>query len=369
MKKKKITAIIGLTAISLSFIWWASFNKSSSIPSEPLQETDNLPLQVPITQTIDLRQRFLAAYREAVGRKLELRPLYEEWIDQIGANGIIEVVERVSPVCHEDGHDLGKVIYKKTQNIGTGLQVCDGMCYSGCMHGVLMEAFGLEGDEHVEAVDIQDQAREICEESAEITAYYSPGDCYHGLGHAFMYIADYDIEKAMDQCDQLSGYAARYYCATGGYMEYMSRYAKNEYAKGGLLTPCAEAPYPAACFRYRFPQTFGYYLQDGGTLRSAQAECGSLPDSARLGCYHGLGNGLMSALVLNKITLTAACASPDADEQLVCVDGAIERAARYYPERAREICTQERGAIRRLCSTAVERGMYNMERDFAPYSR
>ena len=46
------------------------------------------------------------------------RPLYEKYINVIGANGILDGIERLWPKCHSEAHDLGKVILARVRNIG-----------------------------------------------------------------------------------------------------------------------------------------------------------------------------------------------------------------------------------------------------------
>lgn len=44
------------------------------------------------------------------------------------------------------------------------------------------------------------------------------GDCYHSLGHAVMYMSEYDVERAMVNCDSLHQRLGAYYCASGRYL-------------------------------------------------------------------------------------------------------------------------------------------------------
>ena len=109
----------------------------------PSAETAEARLFVEARTVQKDREEFTARLRSAGPNK---RPLYEQYIDVIGANGILDGIERVWPKCHDQAHDLGKVIYERVQDIGRGLRVCADQCYSGCMHGVLMEAFSLARD-------------------------------------------------------------------------------------------------------------------------------------------------------------------------------------------------------------------------------
>ena len=57
---------------------------------------------------------------------------------------------------------------------------------------------------------------------SRLGARYSPGDCAHGVGHALMWLADYDVQPALDACKLFVEPPLAYYCATGAYMEYVT---------------------------------------------------------------------------------------------------------------------------------------------------
>jgi len=68
------------------------------------------------------------------------------------------------------------------------VQVCGDRCTSGCLHGILSEAFlastGPETPrESVRSADVKPTLKTICEGKA-ITDAYQPGNCAHGLGTA-----------------------------------------------------------------------------------------------------------------------------------------------------------------------------------------
>jgi len=149
------------------------------------------------------------------------RDLYTEYVPIIGANGVLAGIEELWPKCHTQGHDLGKVIYEKTKDVGVSLRVCRDGCYSGCMHGVLMEAFAgaragadVDPEQHVDIDLVKSTMDRICADDT-MTAAYSPGDCAHAVGHAMMVLAEYVVPTAIAYCDEFSEDHMRYYCATG----------------------------------------------------------------------------------------------------------------------------------------------------------
>lgn len=300
------------------------------------------------------------------------RALYEQYVPTIGANGVLSGIEQLWPKCHSEGHDLGKVIFEKTKDIAVSLRVCRDGCYSGCMHGVLMEAFagarGTDEEGHVDVEIVKGMMDEICSANPVMTASYSPGDCAHATGHALMVLADYFVKDAMDYCDSFTSPHMRYYCATGAYMEYVTKRDKEDAKTKRLFYTCDAYKYPAACARYKMVHVVRRSGVAPVAINALRIECGKLPEHERVGCFHGLGNALMSAIVAKKADLGAVCKDPDDSNRAACIDGAMERMAKYHPDRAREVCRKQvSGQDRDWCEEAVERGMYDMEKDLSLY--
>lgn len=101
--------------------------------------------------------------------------------------------------------------------------------------------------------------------------------------------------------------------------------------------------------------------------RMAKA-CRSLKDPYRLGCFHGMGNAFMGVLAQKKVPLMTVCAGED-DERFVCIEGAMERMAKYHREKAGEVCGQlpKNSTDRETCEDSIERGMYDMQKDLSLY--
>lgn len=301
------------------------------------------------------------------------RELYEKHIDVIGANGILEAIEGLWPKCHSEAHDLGKIIYAQVEDIGLGLQICRDGCYSGCMHGVLMEAFTAAVDPndpegHIDPAKLTELMNTTCFKTNAMTDSYSPGDCAHGVGHALMVLWDYEVPEAVRSCAAFASDAMDYYCATGAYMEYVNTRDREDVEKGrSLLYPCDRYNFPAACARYKMVHVVPRLIKSGESVRDLQEMCAVLKGEYRLGCFHGLGNAFLSPLVKGQIGLAHVCSGGDADDQEVCIEGALERMAKYHPERARAVCRAVSGRFRDLCEQARKQEMYNMEKDFQLY--
>ncbi len=346
-------------------------------------------LNIPLDQTVLARQEFQQAYR--VGNPRRARVLYEKFLPRIGANGLRESIHAVYPTCHDEAHDLGKLIFARLRDVGASLESCADACASGCMHGVLMALFtdsaSLGGSEHqdsaasstagpehqhsaqVTAADVAAMIPTFCGNPA-LTRMYSPGDCAHGVGHAVMFLSKYDIPAGIDLCERFPSYALRYYCATGAYMEYRSNpRSRSDYSIHGALHPCDKVLYPAACFRYVMTNTIRWHYAKRGTLDMLERECEGLSEKYRLGCFHGIGNAHVSRIARGAITLAEVCGFGSRKDRTACVEGAMERLGKFTPDIAVERCEALTDWRRAVCQAAAARKMYDMEKSFALYQR
>jgi len=300
------------------------------------------------------------------------RPLYEEYLNVIGANGILDGIQRVWPKCHSEAHDLGKVILARVRNIGESLRICADRCSSACMHGVLMEAF-TESQErasrggHVYLSTVRRLMNDVCYKNTEMIASYSPGDCAHGVGHALMYLTGYNIPKAMRACAGFRDPAMKYYCATGAYMEYVTERDSEDAKSKSLLYPCDTYDYPAACSRYKMARVGRRHYLARKKTGELISECKKLSGKFRLGCFHGLGNAHMGPIARGRISIKEVCLHGTEDDRFMCIEGAMERMAKYHEKRALVVCEQLEGKNKEACLTAVEHKMYYMKKDFTLY--
>jgi hypothetical protein len=209
---------------------------------------------------------------------------------------------------------------------------------------------------------------EICTKNSTMLSAYSPGDCAHAVGHALMVLADYRVTPAIQYCDEFSTDHMRYYCATGAYMEYVTeRDAEDVKAGRRALYPCDVGEYPAACARYKMVHVTQRLVKKKSDVPGFMRSCEQLTGKYRLGCYHGAGNAFMGIIVQKQLTIDDVCTATDADARYVCIEGVIERMAKYHPSMAVETCRTLSGTDRETCDAAAKHGMYNMEKDIQLY--
>lgn len=320
------------------------------------------------------RAVFMKKLRDSGRSPHNKEPLYQIFIDVIGANGILDALHEQWPKCHSEAHALGRVIFQQVKDIGLALRVCSDGCYSGCMHGVLMSALSAAGDPddpegHISIGRLKPLLQHLCRENEVMTAAYSPGDCAHGVGHALMYLVAYDVPRALQLCGVFEDTPFIYYCATGAYMEYVEEHDERDAKTRSIFSPCDVYDYPAACMRYKSVHVLSRLRQKTGNRLALMEECKKLIGKYRLGCIHGAANAYMPLLVKGRVTISEICGGGTEDEQEVCIEGAMERMAKYYPERAREVCAELPGSMRQICDRSVQNGMYNVAKDFRLYVR
>ena len=349
----------------------------------PTPAPDSL-LNIPLDQTVLAREEFVVAYRKS--KPGNAGPLYEQFLPRIGANGIRQGIETAKPYCHEEAHDLGKLIYTKLHDVGESLESCADSCSSGCMHGVLMQFFadtGVAGStnrhseqatahHHSSQLTSADVARKIptfCE-SATWKRMYGPGDCAHGVGHAAMFLSNYDIPAGIDLCDRFPSYPLRYYCASGAYMEYwINPKFRLNYFSHGPLYPCDKARYPAACFKYILGNTTRWHYAKGGTLESLASQCAALNGKYRLGCFHGIGFSHRDRIQRGRQTLAEVCGFGSREDQTMCLEGAMDQLGKFNAFVSSDRCGSLPDWRREVCRTVAARKKYDLARSFALFQR
>jgi len=382
-----VMAVIVLATATYTAVRWLEKGSAPSLavapsaaaemgtPGDDPAAFDN-PLYVDPRGTEQLRMEFMQSLARA-GKKN--RELVEAYLPRIGANGALDGIERVWPACHSEAHELGKAIYSRVHDVGVGLRICQDRCNSGCMHGVVTEALGTIGKaapqpathehmaHHTDLSALTPAIQDLCQRNPVMTASYSPGDCAHGVGHALMFLSGYDVPTAIAACASNGNTSMEYYCATGAYMEYAGERDAQDAKTKGFFYPCDTNRYPAACARYKMVYVVQRDYARGMSPEAVRQQCAALRGAVRLGCYHGLGNAHMELIATNRIGIRRVCLGLSENEEFACIDGAMERMAKFHPNIAAQVCDQLEGKNKTDCLDAVSRKMYDMNKDLSIY--
>ncbi len=370
MVYKEAIFIILIAAIIISGYTAITQHKTNSNnPTEDLQQKSLLKNQEDSEVNL-AKSEFGKTFRITASNH---RNLYEMYVDRIGVNGILDVIEEED--CHWQAHDLGKMIFSKLQDLEDSIHLCMDRCTSGCLHGVLMEMFkgkivpSSSVDEkysHIYLSDIEKEMKALCS-SDDITSVYSLGTCVHGMGHAIMSLSGYDINESMKLCNRFGTRPQAYYCATGAFMEYEFVSGHSDIKKS-LHYPCDTLEeFPAACYRYKMLYTATSMLGDGKGMEDIAGECMRMPGMYRLGCFHGMGFFLLDMVSDSPQEIKVICSFGNDDDRKMCIEGVVEKLADYNQSKAFESCGYLEGADREVCIEAADGKMYRMDKDFSLY--
>lgn len=270
---------------------------------------------------------------------------------------MLDAVEQTYPACHAESHQLGAAIYAATGDVETALTRCDTRCSSGCMHGVVSEAFGGSTPD-----SIARRMNHFCAEG-EMARLHSRGNCAHGVGHALMFVNQGDTRRSVDDCLGFVQEGMQYYCATGVFMERFIRDSVTGAPGTSTLSPCDEETlFPGACYRYKGAQL--WYAS--GSPDAVTAECSRLEGLQRRGCFHGLGYAAITTVLADPEAIVRLCGRGERDDRVVCTEGVIEKLADLKEGRARAACAFIEDDLRPVCDAAVERKMYGLDKPTFP---
>ena len=390
-KKKKLTLMIILVLILIIYLY-LNFNKSrffytklnlsenspiKIVADDPLFEMSSEEFEDYTQKPIENLTNDIINFRIIVKnyKGYPAIDILQEYYDKIGPSSMLNVLEE-NRFCHSEAHHLGRLIYNKTNNLVGSISICKTRCTAGCFHGVLMELFKqifpnkiYESEKDLydffknESNNLTSYFFDLCNQT-EIAKHIVRGNCYHAIGHALLFLTDYNITNGLKFCKLLNDKAAIYYCATGAFMEYDIVYKDNVPENESFLFPCDTTnQFPAACFRYKIRRLFN---QSTDPKKIAEI-CMMLPKSQRLGCFHGLGVAYYQYIFKNPQEIVSVCGNGDFEDKKMCIDGAIELISVFNKSISTLTCNYLESSLRVECSRANIYRTFNMEKPLELY--
>ena len=329
---------------------------SSSVNLDPLE--GEMETHSPIARATpdeEAMKKFRSEYFS--GGEGQKRKAFEKYVPIVGAEAVLDFLEENYPMCHAQAHELGRVIFEQSKDIASALKICGKRCTGACMHGVLKAAFG--GKDHAL---IASQVVDFCTKGS-IASMHKPGNCVHGIGHAFMLTLGRSLDKSLAACTSIGDPALSYYCATGVFMEYFTgggggSSTNNDRESHSPHYPCDQYPkYAAACYRYKVIRMMRELNIDYNQMAK---ECMSLDRPLRLGCFHGLGTAYVEKIYKRPKLIKGVCRHGNGDDQAMCIEGAIEKLSDYSEPRALAVCEYLEGKNKDICTSAAREKMYRL---------
>lgn len=220
--------------------------------------------------------------------------------------------------CHTPAHDVGNYAY--VLEGAKAFQSCRAECHSGCYHGATENYFREHGTEN-----LAENLAVIC--NSELNPFFSH-QCVHGIGHGLTAWADYEIIKALNNCDLLTSLQSS--CYSGVFMEnIIGGLAQQEghftdYLSDDPHFPCNAIPeeYVSACYFYQTSRMI--VLLDGDFSKVTQA-CLEAPENSQVLCFSSMGRDISSASGRNAERAIELCEdSPSGNYRMACLSGAVQ---------------------------------------------
>ena len=147
-------------------------------------------------------------------------------------------------------------------------------------------------------------------------------------------------------------------------MEYIQ--AKSAELKNSTIHyPCdTYTRFPAACYRYKvawMKSTLKFELEE------LAQECLKLESRFRLGCFHGIGFSYVYEIVKHPEYIAEVCSFGNADDQEICLEGAVEKLAEDDAQFAQSVCEYLEATNKEVCLRAVQNNIYSLTKSFRLY--
>lgn len=229
-----------------------------------------------------------------------------------------EDYQEVYARCHEVTHFLSRSEYEKLKSIADVYSQCNSTCHGGCYHGTL-EAYLKENSD----IDFALICGKIDDYDKPLIFY----ECFHGLGHAAMYVEDMDLLASLRMCDKINDTANRERCYSGVFMENSSSSTSldhpGKYTKADdPYFPCnsLEEKYLSLCYRY---QSSYFSLLVKHDWQKVAGLCLGVPEDYRHECFRTIGTNQVG-FTKDPLKMRANCyLMPTDDFRNTCITGVI----------------------------------------------
>lgn len=230
-----------------------------------------------------------------------------------------------------------------------------------------MEMFA-SGNAHIATEDISSEMNRLCNTN-DVAGYFNIGTCYHGMGHAMMFLSDYDIDETLNLCQLAPDETLNYFCVTGGFMEYELRFGQSDMQNSAHFPCDAMQRYSSACYRYKMPHMLIAAANEDRAAIDVINECLALSTPTRLGCFHGLGAAFITLTMEQPDLLSRLCVIGNDNDRQMCIEGAIWKVADFDVSVARDVCAYFPAESRdqQVCMKAANDGMYSLDTDYSLY--
>ena len=263
--------------------------------------------------------------------------------------------DRVSALCHDILHEIGHVAYEKYGSFKDAVSFQSDFCNSGFIHGIFESYFKSVSDP---LTGLADQ----CNEYARLSENkkFNLWQCYHGIGHGFMYVTGGDLDRSLELCTENLDYSDGITsCINGVYMELFNLEIlakENEYIDdtNPFLTCSTRNSYKNECYLY--VPTYLSQTKRLGFLDIFK-ECDKTESTYKSVCIYGVGTEAIKRNMDTPNLVFDLCAQAGSyNNQQMCIMGVVDM---YMNQEAsysagQNLCTQVPQKFLRTCHISLE---------------
>lgn len=264
------------------------------------------PNPVPASSSQTLAQKYLAPCKKQDCINTNLQTITAKYGTKAALGSLQYYVDDIPGSLPGDNHLRTHYIgYQTVKSYGMNSHAflqCTIIYDYGCMHGFIEQMIwdGITPDK---------AAKMICGPVESNPKYSSNMKyyCYHGIGHGVMDYEDYNLQNALNMCDELGSQLAQTGCWQGVFMENVSAYVSNaedngDFTKADPLSPCDKvaSKYQRECYINQEGALFKLF--NWNAAQSANACLGAADETET--CMEAIGLAASSA-PWQKILLTS----------------------------------------------------------------
>jgi len=220
--------------------------------------------------------------------------------------------------CHEMTHYLSRLEYEKQSSIAKVYLQCDSTCHGGCYHGTL-EAYLKK--------NANTNFAKICGKQSDYQSPLEFNECFHGLGHAAMFVTEMELFESLKLCDTLPDQKHKERCYTGVFMENSSSSTSFDHAsiyikKDDPFYPCnvIEEKYQSVCWQY---QSSYFSIISNQDWKKVADLCLQVPTFYQDRCFRTIGTNQVGFTRSLEIMKKDCDLMPSENFKDICVTGVV----------------------------------------------
>jgi len=253
---------------------------------------------------------------------------------------LYDVSADVRSYCHPLSHEIGHAAVHEYPDVNEAYKHGSDFCWSGYYHGVMEEIMSNIGMENLAG-----ELNNICSKMPGKEAYsFNYYNCVHGMGHGLLDVMGDKLIKALNMCENLTGWWEQQSCYSGVFMQNVINdgleYHVADLKPEDAVYPCnvVDEKYKDQCYlmqtsymlkinKYDFKKTFDI--------------CENVDEGFSVTCYRSLGRDASGSTVSDLQKTHDICMlGKNYEQQSECMVGAVKDFISYLHDdiKGKQLC-------------------------------